>query len=93
VSLLTQFGDKHAYFGGYQARKEIHYCSPYFIALIKLLIYTKDLGHTHLDFNLGTPRSEIPPHYPTVNHNPCDYQTLNNKQTMKLPSNNNYNLA
>ena len=24
VSLLTQFGDKHAYSGGYQARKEIH---------------------------------------------------------------------
>ena len=23
-SLLTQFGDKHIYFGGYQARKEIH---------------------------------------------------------------------
>jgi len=24
VSLLTQFGDKHTYSGGYQARKEIH---------------------------------------------------------------------
>jgi len=24
VSLLTQFGDKHTYFGGYQASKEIH---------------------------------------------------------------------
>ena len=24
VSLLTQFGDKHIYSGGYQARKEIH---------------------------------------------------------------------
>jgi len=23
-SLLTQFGDKHAYSGGYQAKKEIH---------------------------------------------------------------------
>jgi len=23
-SLLTQFGDKHTYSGGYQARKEIH---------------------------------------------------------------------
>jgi len=22
--LLTRFGDKHTYFGGYQARKEIH---------------------------------------------------------------------
>jgi len=24
VSFLTQFGDKHTYTGGYQARKEIH---------------------------------------------------------------------
>jgi len=24
VSLLTQFGDKHTYSGGYQARKETH---------------------------------------------------------------------
>jgi len=24
MSLLTQFGDKHTYFGGYQARKEIN---------------------------------------------------------------------
>jgi len=24
VSLLTQFGEKHTYYGGYQARKEIH---------------------------------------------------------------------
>jgi len=31
-----------------------------------------DLGLTRLDFNLGTPRSEIPSHYPTVSHNPCD---------------------
>jgi len=31
-----------------------------------------DLGPTHLDFNLGTPRSEISSHYPTVSHNPCD---------------------
>jgi len=27
--LLTQFSDKHTYFEGYQARKEIHYCIPY----------------------------------------------------------------
>jgi len=31
-----------------------------------------DLGPTRLDFNLGTPRSEIPSHYPTVSHSPCD---------------------
>jgi len=24
MSLLTQFGDKHTYTGGYQARKKIH---------------------------------------------------------------------
>jgi len=30
-----------------------------------------DLGPTRLDFNLGTPRSAIPSHYPTVSHNPC----------------------
>jgi len=24
MSLLTQFGDKHTYSGGYQAKKEIH---------------------------------------------------------------------
>jgi len=36
---------------------------------------TLDLGHTRIDFNLRTPRSEISSHYPTVNHNPCDYQT------------------
>ena len=24
VSFLTQFSDKHTYYGGYQARKEIH---------------------------------------------------------------------
>jgi len=35
---------------------------------------TQDLGPARLDFNLETPRSEIPSHYPTINHNPCDYQ-------------------
>jgi len=47
---------------------------------------TQDLGPTCLDFNLGTPRSEIPSNYPTVNHNSCDYQTQNT-QMVKLPSN------
>jgi len=40
ISLLTQFGDKHTYSGGYKVRKEIHYCSPYSKALSKLLVYT-----------------------------------------------------
>jgi len=85
VSLLTQFGDKHTYSGGYQARKEIHYCSLYSIALSKLLVYTKYLGPTRTDFNLGTPRSKIPSHYPIINHNPCDLSDLNTNSRMKLP--------
>jgi len=28
MSLLTQFGDKHTYSGGYQLRKETHTHSP-----------------------------------------------------------------
>ena len=50
------------------------------------LFATQDLGPTRLDFNLGTPRSEISSHYHTVNHSPCDYQTQNT-QMVKLPSN------
>ena len=86
-SLLTQFSDKHTYSGGYQARKEIHQCSPYSIAFSKLLVYTKDLGPTCIDFNLGTPRSKIPSHYPIVSHSPCDLSDLNTNSKMKLPSN------
>ena len=67
--------------------KEIHQCSPYSIALSKLLVYTKDLGPTRIDFNLGTPRSEIPSHYPMVSHSPCDLSDLNTNKKMKLPSN------
>jgi len=36
-----------------------------------------DLGPTRLDINLGTPRSEIPSHYPMVSHSPCDLSDLN----------------
>jgi len=53
---------------------------------------TQDLGPTRIDFNLGTPRSEIPSHYPTVNQNPYDYHTQN-KQMVKLLQTNIYNLA
>ena len=35
-----------------------------------------DLEPTRLDFNLGTPRSEIPSHYPMVSHSPCDLSDL-----------------
>jgi len=75
MSLLTQFGDKHTYSGGYQARKEIHSCTPYSIALSKLLFYTKDLGPTRIDFNLGTPRSEIPSHILWLVTTPVTYQS------------------
>jgi len=60
------------------------------MALSKLLVYAKDLGPTRIDFNLGTPRSEIPSHYPMVSHNLCDLS--DQKQTnrkMKLPLNKN----
>jgi len=81
-SLLTQFGDKHTYSGDYQARKEI-------------LVYTNDLGPIRLDFNLRTPRSEIPSHYPTVKHNPCYYQTIRLKthKWWSCLQTNNYDLA
>jgi len=46
-----------------------------------------DLGPTRLNFNLGTPRSEIPSHYPMVSHNPCDLSDLNTNSKMKLPLN------
>ena len=60
------------YSGGYQVRKEIHQNSPYSIALSKQPVCTKDLGPTRTDFNLGTPRSEIPSHSLTNDHSPCD---------------------
>jgi len=40
--------------------------------LANFLFTLYDLGPTRLDFNLGTPRSEISSHYPTVIHNSCD---------------------
>jgi len=50
--------------GGYQARKEIHQCSPYSKFSANSSFTTLDLGHTRIDFNLGTPRSEISSHFP-----------------------------
>jgi len=35
---------------------------------------TLDLGPTRIDFNLGTPKSEIQSHFLPINHSPCDYQ-------------------
>jgi len=40
------------------------------MALSKLLVYTKDLEPTCIDFNLGTSRSEIPSHYPNGQSQP-----------------------
>jgi hypothetical protein len=84
VRLLTHFGGKHADSRGYQARKEITSVVLILMFSSNTLFTTQDLGPTRIDFNLGTPRSEIPSHYPTVNHNHCDYQTQN-KQMVKSP--------
>jgi len=35
-------------------------------------ICTNDLGPTHTDFNLGTPRFQIPSHSLTTDHKLCD---------------------
>ncbi|KEH17332.1 hypothetical protein MTR_0022s0020 [Medicago truncatula] len=50
-------------------------------------VCTNDLGPTRTDFNLGTPRFEIPSHSLTTDHIPCDTQ-ITNTIKMKLPSNN-----
>jgi len=76
-SLLTQFGTTHLHLGATKTGRK----STSVVLILSLSanssFTTLDLGPTHIDFNLGTPRSEILSHYPTVNHNPCDYQTKN----------------
>jgi len=47
---------------------------------------TVDLGPTRIDFNLGTPRSEIPSHFPQSTTTPVIIR-LQTQQKMKLPSN------
>jgi len=45
-----------------------------------------DLGPTGTDFNLGTPRFEIPSHSLTTNHRLCDSQNTYTINNPKLPS-------
>jgi len=86
--LLTRFGDKHTYSGGYQARKEIHLCSPYSKFSANSSFTTLDLGPTRLDFNLGTPRSKIPSHFPQSTTSLVIIRLQLN--LVKLPSKTNY---
>jgi len=46
-----------------------------------------DLGPTRTDFNLGTPRFEIPSHSLTNDHRLCDTQITDTINNAKLPSN------
>ena len=84
--LLTQFSDNTTTLGATKpGGKSI---SVVFIQKLSanssLTLY--DLGPTRIDFNLGTPRSEIPSHYPMVSHSSCDLSDQKHKQTVKLPS-------
>jgi len=47
---------------------------------------TLDLGPTRINFNLGTPRSEIPSHFPQSTTAPVMIR-LQTQQKMKVPSN------
>jgi len=66
VSLLTQFGPTSPTLGATkQGRKST--------SVVLILSFTAnssfttlDLGHTRIDFNLGTPRFEIPSHFPQL---------------------------
>jgi len=73
--LLTQLDTTHLHLGETKPGRK----STSVVLILSLSpnssFTTLDLGPTRIDFNLVTPRSEIPSHYPTVNHIPCDYQT------------------
>jgi len=75
MSLLTQFGAT----------------SPTLSFSVNSSFTTLDLGPTRIDFNLGTPRSEIPSHFPQSTTAPVIIR-LQTQQKMKLPSNKNYTL-
>ena len=74
-SLLTQFGTNHLHLGATKLGRK----STTVVLILSLSanssFTTLDLGPTRIDFNLGIPRFEIPSHYSTINHIPCDYQT------------------
>jgi len=86
--LLIQFGDKYTYSGGYQARKEIHWCNLYFKFSANSSFTTLDVGPTRLNFNLGTLRSEIQSHFPQSTTAPVIKRLQLN--LVKLPSKTNY---
>ena len=46
-------------------------------------VCTNDLGPTRTDFNLGTPRFEIPSHSPTIDHKLCDSHNAYTSKKMK----------
>ena len=48
-------------------------------------VCTNDLGPTRIDFNLGTPRFEIPSHSLTNDHRLCDTQITDTINKAKLP--------
>jgi hypothetical protein len=71
--LLTQFGATSPTLGATKPGRK----STSAVRIQKLTanhVCTDDLGPTPPDFNLGTPRSEIPSHSLTTDHNPCDSQ-------------------
>ena len=84
--MLTQFGATPPTLGATKPRRKSTSVVLIIMFSAKSSFTTQDLGPTRLDFNLGTPRSEIPSHYLTINHSPYDYQTQNT-QMVKLPSN------
>ncbi|KEH16084.1 hypothetical protein MTR_0338s0050 [Medicago truncatula] len=77
VSLLTQFGATSTTLGATKPGRK----STSVVLIQKLSTNSSftlyDLGPTRLDFNLGTPRSEISSHCPMVSHSPCELSDLN----------------
>jgi len=69
--LLTQFGDNTPTLEATKLGRK----STIVVRIQKLSanhVCTNDLGPTRTDFNLGTPRFEIPSHFLTTDHRLCD---------------------
>ena len=82
--MLTQFGDNTPTL---EATK-LGMKSTSVVRIQKLsvnFVCTNDLGPTSTDFNLGTPRVEIPSHSLTTDHRLYDTQ-IPKKSNAKLPS-------